>query len=100
MLPLPAVHREISEGIFLVYNKIEPPVVHDLQRLKVLCAEIDRDFESIFESISDQLDVLDAYAVNFRYPGESADMDEAQHALTTMKDAHKFICERLLKDMS
>ena len=79
---------------FLVSNNIEPPEVHDLQRLKVLCAEVDKDFESI----SEQLDVLDAYAVNFRYPGESAEMDEAQHAVSTMKDVHKFIREKLLRE--
>ncbi len=76
---------------FLVNNNIEPPEVHDLQRLKVLCAETDKDFKSI----SEQLNVLDAYAVNFRYPGESAEMDDAQHALSAMKGARKFICEKL-----
>ena len=77
---------------FLVNNDIEPPEVHDLQRLKVLCAEVDKDFESI----SEHLDILNAYAVNFRYPGESAEMDEAQHAVSTMKEVHEFMREKVL----
>ena len=78
---------------YLVNNNVKPPEVHDLQRLRFLCAKVDKDFEEIIE----QLDVLNAYAVNFRYPGESAEMDEAQDAMSTMKGVHKFISKKLLR---
>jgi len=76
---------------FLILNNIEPPEIHDLQRLKVICSNVDESFEEI----SEELDILNAYAVNFRYPGEVATVEEANEAFLVMKKVHKFIRDRL-----
>lgn len=76
---------------FLLKNNIEPPEIHDLQRLKVLCANIDRDFNLM----SGQLDILNAYAVNFRYPGEEATMEESKEAVLKMKEVREFIRKKV-----
>lgn len=76
---------------FLISNNIEPPEIHDLQRLKAICSEVDKSFEEI----SEELDILNAYAVNFRYPGEAATVEEANEAVLVMKKAHRFIQDKL-----
>lgn len=76
---------------FLVLNNIEPPEIHDLQRLKAICSKVDKSFEEI----SKELDILNEYAVNFRYPGEVATVEEANEAFLVMKNVHKFIKDRL-----
>lgn len=72
---------------FLVKNSIEPPEIHDLQRLNRLCADIDKNFNRINE----QLDILNAYAVNFRYPGEKATIEESRESVLIMKKTREFI---------
>ncbi len=72
---------------FLVKNSIEPPEIHDLQRLSRLCADIDKKFNRI----SEQLDTLNAYAVNFRYPGEKATVEESRESVLIMKKARECI---------
>jgi len=76
---------------FFVLNNIEPPEIHDLQRLKAMCSKVDESFEEI----SEEMDILNAYAVNFRYPGEVATVEEAREAFGVMKKVHKFIRDRL-----
>lgn len=76
---------------FLILNNVEPPEIHDLQRLKAICSNVDESFEEI----SEELDILNAYAVNFRYPGEVATVEEANEAFLVMKKVHKFIRYRL-----
>ena len=48
-----------------------------------------------FEEVSGELDILNAYAVNFRYPGEVATVEEANEAVLVMRKIHKFIRDRL-----
>lgn len=76
---------------FLVKNNVEPPEIHDLQRLKKLCADIDEDFNEL----SAQLDILNAYAVNFRYPGEEASIEESRESVSAMKKVREFIRKKL-----
>lgn len=76
---------------FLISNDIEPPEIHDLQRLKVICSKVDESFEEV----SGELDILNAYAVNFWYPGEVATVEEANEAVFVMRKIHKFIRDRL-----
>ena len=76
---------------FLISNDIEPPEIHDLQRLKTICGKLDESFEEV----SGELDILNAYAVNFRYPGEAASLEEANEAVLVMRRLHKFIRDRL-----
>jgi len=76
---------------FLISSNIEPPEIHDLQRLKVICSKVDGSFEEV----SGELDILNAYAVNFRYPGEVATVEEANEAVLVMRKVQKFIRDRL-----
>ena len=57
-------------------NGIPIPKTHVLQELLVLCMRID----PIFESIKTELNILEGYAVQFRYPGITADKADAQLA--------------------
>ena len=51
---------------FLVSNQIEPPKTHDMQVLIEMCADVNSDFDMIYEeSIT-----LTNYAVRLRYPAE------------------------------
>ncbi len=76
---------------FLIKNDVVPPEVHDLQRLRVLCANIDKDFNLI----SEELDILNAYAVNFRYPGEQATIEESKEAALKMREIREFIRKKI-----
>lgn len=79
---------------YLVKKDVEPPEIHDLQRLRRLCVDMDR----AFDEISEELDVLNAYAVNFRYPGEKATPEEAEEALESAKKVRDFVREKLKLD--
>ena len=79
---------------YLVQNDVEPPEIHDLQRLRRLCVDIDR----AFDGISEDLDVLNAYAVNFRYPGEKASPEEGREALASAKKVRNFVRRKLRFD--
>ncbi|MBT9132298.1 HEPN domain-containing protein [candidate division NPL-UPA2 bacterium Unc8] len=72
---------------FLVKNSIEPPEIHDLQRLNRLCGDMDKNFNKI----SDELDILNAYAINFRYPGEKATIEESRESVLVMRKVREFI---------
>ena len=76
---------------FLVFHDIEPPVIHDLQVLKNLCSGINKDFNSL----TPWLDILNAYAVDFRYPGEKASVEEARNAVSIMKKVREFVWRKL-----
>ena len=77
---------------FLISHDIVPPEIHDLQRLRAICSEVDESFEEV----SGELNILNAYAVNFRYPGEAATVEEANEAVLVMRKIHTFIRDRLM----
>jgi len=62
-----------------------------LQRLKNLCVKVDYGFELISEG----LDILNAYAVNFRYPGDSATVNESKKAFQIATKIRKFVRAKL-----
>jgi HEPN domain-containing protein len=70
---------------------MEPPEIHDLLKLNGLCATIDKQFEDIAMNLT----MLNAYAVNFRYPGESATIDDANHACSLMSEVRDFVRKKL-----
>jgi HEPN domain-containing protein len=55
---------------------------HDLIGLLELCNNI----ESQWEEFRDSLKTLNRYAVNYRYPGETADKQDAIEAIAIMED--------------
>lgn len=79
---------------FLTSQSIAPPEIHDLQSLRERCARVDNDFDKL----SLQLDILNAYAVNFRYPGEEATVSESKKAVLVMKQVRKFIRNKIQKE--
>jgi HEPN domain-containing protein len=76
---------------FLAQNNIEPPEIHDLQRLNNICLKVDKSFDQISEG----LDVLNAYAVNFRYPGEGATVRESKKAFQIAAKIRKILKSKL-----
>ena len=72
---------------FLQENGQLIPKTHILLDLLALCIKI----EPSFQLIQTDLNLLDGYAVQFRYPGESADKDDAKVAHRTASNAREFI---------
>ncbi|HBC87261.1 MAG TPA: DNA-binding protein [Lentisphaeria bacterium] len=69
---------------FLIKKNIIPPKIHDLAEL---CRMIEKTSHGWIPPPVNDLNFLSRAAVDFRYPGESADKEEAEGALT--------ICSRL-----
>jgi HEPN domain-containing protein len=64
---------------------------HQLEKLLLpLCSEHDRSFEMLREIVRR----LDAYSVDFRYPGADADRVEARMALKAARQVRAFVRER------
>jgi HEPN domain-containing protein len=76
---------------FLVSRKIEPPRTHNLVDLLTMSAAQDE----ALELIRGALELLNAYAVDIRYPGESATKEEAREAVKAMKQVREFMQSRL-----
>jgi len=76
---------------FLIEKGYPIPKTHILMDLLALCIKI----EPAFQIIRADLNVLEGYAVNFRYPGESADIAEAKAAFKTASIAREFIRQQL-----
>lgn len=67
------------------------PRTHVLADLLALCMQIDAGFQLIRA----ELNILESYAVQFRYPGTSAEKAEAKSAYHTAKIVLDFIRPRL-----
>ena len=60
---------------------------HDLIALIELCIPI----EPLWEAFRTSLKILNSYAVDFRYPGESATREEAKEAVSIMQNLREGI---------
>ncbi|MBI5651756.1 MAG: HEPN domain-containing protein [Chloroflexi bacterium] len=76
---------------FLTRHQIGFRKTHDLDELRVACAEIDRTFNLV----KDWAIALTPYAIDVRYPGESVNVSEARTAIQAMKELRKFVRARL-----
>ena len=65
----------------LIQHEIPFRRIHDLEVLLDACLEL----HPLWESLRTDTQLLTQYAVQFRYPGESADKDEAKEAISAMK---------------
>ena len=74
----------------LVLEKLDFPKTHDLLDLLAILTEN----EPLLDVLKPDLRILNPFSVQFRYPGESATLEESQKALTAMKHARKFLKER------
>lgn len=71
---------------FLVSTKADFPKTHDL--IELLEIAIIKD--PLIEVFRADLRILNPFSVQFRYPGESATLEESKIALKTMKKVSKF----------
>ncbi|MBI5789601.1 MAG: HEPN domain-containing protein [Candidatus Schekmanbacteria bacterium] len=76
---------------FLTWKMLNFSKTHDLLGL----LELALLSEPILEKYRDDLRSLNPFSVQFRYPGENADIEEAKEALTRMKKLRKYFQERL-----
>jgi HEPN domain-containing protein len=65
----------------LIKKRIAFSKVHDLEVLLDLCLPA----YPLWEPMREEMQLLTQYAVQFRYPGESADKEEARQAVAAMK---------------
>lgn len=63
------------------------PRTHDLVELLELCLLFDKSFEPQRNMLKD----LSRYAVEYRYPGDSATREDARLALRTLRTARDFL---------
>lgn len=75
----------------LVKHTIFFSKVHDLEVLLDLCLPL----YPLWEPMRDDMQLLTQYAVQFRYPGESADKEEARMAISAMNRARDEITQIL-----
>jgi len=67
------------------------PKIHYLLELLALILK----FDSSYEFLKADLEVLEGYSVRFRYPGEFAERDEAKAAYQAVKAVREFIRHKL-----
>jgi len=76
---------------FLVSRRNTPPCIHNLVELLKLCLPHD----GTFDLIRLDLEVLNSYAVELRYPGETATKEDAREAVQTAQRVQKFVAPKL-----
>jgi HEPN domain-containing protein len=76
---------------FLQENDRDIPKIHKLLDLLKLCKEVDASLEIL---VSDLME-LERFSVNVRYPGVSAEKNEAKIALKAAKAVRDFFRQRL-----
>ena len=76
---------------FMQENKKHIPKIHSLLELIALIMK----FDTSFEMLKADLDVLENYSVRFRYPGEFAEKDEAKAAYQAVKIVREFVRQKL-----
>jgi len=67
------------------------PKIHYLLELLALILK----FDSSFEFLKADLEVLEGYSVRFRYPGEFAEKDEAKAAYHAVNAVREFVRSKL-----
>jgi HEPN domain-containing protein len=67
------------------------PKIHNLIELMLLCEELD----SSFEMLRADLVTMERYAVRGRYPGETAEKEDARSAYAATDIVRKFVKQKL-----
>jgi len=78
------------KAVLQVNNK-HIPKIHFLLELKALLMK----FDPSYELLRADLETLEDYSVRYRYPGESAEKDEAQAAYQAAKVVREFVRQKL-----
>lgn len=76
---------------YLTLKKIHFSKTHDLILLKNLCSRKDGSFELI----SDLVISLNPYAVEFRYPGDQANRQDAKRAFSAAQEIRDFVKKKI-----
>ncbi len=76
---------------YLQDHDIAFPRTHDLIKLVDLC----NTHDGMFAVLQRDLNLLNDYSVDIRYPSETADQDEAREAVKAMDRTRKFIRKKL-----
>lgn len=76
---------------FLVFNRTRFPKIHDLLALLDFALDIDTDLECL----RDALTILSPFAVEIRYPGENATVDESKKAVKAMRTVRRILRKKL-----
>jgi hypothetical protein len=84
------VLRNISR-LFLQFHEQEIPKIHKLIDLLVLAKEVDPSLEIL----RSDLEVLERYAVRVRYPGTTAEKEDAQAAFSAVKVVRELMRQKL-----
>jgi len=67
------------------------PKIHNLIEIMALCLQVD----STFEMLRADLIALERYSVHVRYPGVSAEKEDAKTAFQAVKVAREFVRQKL-----
>ena len=76
---------------FLVFHRVHFPKIHDLLALLDFAVDMDADLEIL----RDDLNFLYPFAVEFRYPGENATVEESKKAARVMRRARRILRAKL-----
>ncbi len=76
---------------FLVFHRVHFPKTHDLLALLDFAVDIGSDLEELRLD----LDFLYPFAVEFRYPGDNATVDESKEAVRVMRRVRRTLREKL-----
>lgn len=79
---------------YLTDHKIPFPRIHDMTDLMELAKPRDTEFESL----RDDLLLVDQYSVDVRYPGRNATWDEAIQAVEACERIREFVRKKLEMD--
>jgi len=79
---------------YLIFSKTPFPKTHDL----LLLLELSVQFQPTLELHRELFEYLNPYSVQFRYPGEESDIEEAKLALATLKKIRKMMREYFSDD--
>ena len=76
---------------FLVLHRVHFPKIHNLLALLDFAADQDADLETL----RDDLKFLYPFAIEFRYPGENATVDESIEAVRVMRRVRRTLRAKL-----
>lgn len=76
---------------FLIARGIVPPKVHNLGRLNDMCGELDSEYHTLRADV----EALNPYGVDIRYPGDVATVEDSRQALTAARRIQAFTRSKL-----
>ena len=72
-------------------ENVRIPKIHNLLELLAMILK----FDSSYEFLKADLDVLEEFSVRYRYPGDTAEIEEAKSAYSAVKTVRTFAKEKL-----